>query len=452
MPDFVASIQIERLAVEVIKPHPRNPREHPDPGSKGWEVVKRSLSDRYFDPLVWNRINGMLVSGHLRLKVLMELGYTHVDVVVVECDETTHYALMIHANRHQGEFDQEILVSLLTEIEASGLDAALAGFDHKSMLAMLEPPDVEDDTEQMAELMSKAEQLQEKWKVEPGDLFDLGGHRIICGDCGDPKVLSRLLGGVKARLLWCDPPYNVAYDATQRKRNKIKLDQGDASAVKPVTILNDDMSQEKYQSELIRWFSNASDFLTPGAAVYIAHADLFGLETRLAAGKAGWKIAQTIIWVKQAFTLGRQDYEWQHEPILYGWKTGAGHYWQGGFTQSTVLDEDVDLKKMKKPELIAYANHLRNALDTTVVREPRNVKSDLHPTIKPTRLVARQVWNSSRRGDPVLELFSGSGTTLEACDRTGRVGYAVDLDPKFVAVACERMRNRGHQAQRLHVA
>lgn len=433
-----------------LRPHPRNPRSHPEVGSREWEIVRRSIESRYFDPLVWNRENGMLVSGHLRLKILEHLGYTHVDVSVIECDEPTHYALMIHANRHQGEFDDQILVALLTEIETAGIDAALAGFDHKTMLALLEPPVIEDDTEQVSELMSKAEQLQEKWKVQPGDLYQLGAHRLLCGDCGDVANLQRLLDGHMADMLWCDPPYNVAYDASQRKRDKLRSQGQEDSGVKPITILGDNRSVDDYQADLIRWFGAATQVIKPGGAIYIAHADVFGLETRLAAGKADWKIAQTLIWVKQAFTLGRQDYEWQHEPILVGWKRGAGHFWQGGFTQSTVIDEELDLKRMKKPELISLVNHLRNAIDGTIIREPRNVKSDLHPTVKPTRLVARQVWNSSRRGERVLELFSGSGTTIEACERTGRIGYATELDPKFVAVDCERMSLLGLNVERLH--
>ncbi|MBL9115530.1 MAG: DNA modification methylase [Verrucomicrobiaceae bacterium] len=414
--------------------------------------MRRSLANRYFDPLVWNRRNGMLISGHLRWKVLQDMGYTHVDVSVVDCDEQTHYALMIHANRHQGEFDEAILVSLLSEIELAGIDAAIAGFDHKAMLALLEPPVIEDDTEQTAELMSKAEELQEKWQVRPGDLYQIGVHRLLCGDCGDLNNLKKLLEDRLADMLWCDPPYNVAYDASARKRNKIKARNGETAQVKPVTILNDNMKVPEYQALLSSWFAAATEVIKPGGAIYIAHADSFGLETRYAARQADWKIAQTLIWVKQAFTLTRQDYEWQHEPILYGWKEGKGHFWQGGFTQSTVIDEEIDLKKMKKSDLVTLVNHLRNAVDGTIVREPRNVRSDLHPTIKPTRLVARHIWNSSRRGETVLELFSGSGTTIEAAEKTGRKARAMELDPKFVAVGCERGINLGLEVVKLHAA
>lgn len=438
------------MALADIKLHPRNPRKHPEPGSPIWKILERSLEHAYFEPLVWNRRNGCLVSGHFRLKVLTEMGYTHVDVSVVDLDEATHYALMIAANRLLGEWEEAILASLAKDIDEAGLDAALALYDHKALMALVDCPVTEDDTDQTEELMSKAEQLLVKWRVEPGDCYQIGPHRLLCGRCESLDNWQTLLGDGQADMIWCDPPYNVAYDAAQRKRNKIKTKKGEASHVKPQTILNDDLPRDEYTELLGAWFGAGSSRLKPGGAVYIAHADSFGLETRLAARTAGFNIAQCLIWVKQAWTLGRQDYQWQHEPILYGWKTGAGHHWQGGYSQATVIDHDVDLKKLTKPELISLVNHMRNASDTTVVREPRNVCSDLHPTIKPTRLVARHIWNSSRRGDTVLELFGGSGTTMAASEQTGRRCVATELDPKFAAVILERMTTLGLGVEKLH--
>ncbi len=444
----IAAIEIVRLKVEEIRPHPRNPRSHPKPGSKEWLIVQRSLENAYFDPLVWNRKNHMLISGHLRWRVLQEMGFDEVDVSAVECDEETHYALMIHANRHQGEFDTEILTALLAEIETAGLDAALAGFDHKAMMAMLEPPKIEDDTEQTAELVSKAEKLLEKWKVKEGDCYQIGSHRLLCGCCESPDNWQALLGDGLADMMWTDPPYNVAYDASQKKR--LKLKKQEAEKAKPNIILNDNLSAADYEKSLNAWFSTGSNRLKAGGAVYIAHADAFGLETRAAAKAAGFNIAQCLVWVKQAWTLGRQDYQWQHEPILYGWKTGAGHHWQGGYSQSTVIDGEPDLKKLSKAELISLINHMRNGAETTVIREPRNVCSDLHPTVKPTRLVARHIWNSSRRGEMVMELFGGSGTTLAAAEQTGRRCVATELDPKFASVILERMSLLGLQVEKLN--
>lgn len=399
-------------------------------------------------PLTWNRRNGYLVSGHFRLKVMIEMGYTHVDVSVVDVDEATHYAMMIAANRLLGDWEKEMLASLATDINAAGLDAALALYDEKALLAMVECPVNEDDTQQTEELISKAEQLQQKWQVQPGDLYQIGPHRLLCGACESPDNWDRLLGGALADMIWCDPPYNVAYDAVQRKRDKIHASTGAAPNIKPQGILNDDMPRAEYGEVLKAWLGMGASRLKPGGAVYIAHADSFGLETRAAAAAAGLYIAQCLIWVKQGFTLGRQDYQWQHEPILYGWKTGAGHYWQGGYSQATVIDEGIDLKKLSKPDLITMVNHLRNAADTSVIREPRNTCSDLHPTVKPVRLVARQIWSSSKRGETVLELFGGSGTTMAAAEQTGRRCVGTELDPKFCAVILERMTNLGLQAEK----
>jgi DNA modification methylase len=433
-----------------LKPHPRNPREHPKQGSPLWEVMKRSLQFDYFDPIIWNSRNGFLVGGHLRVKLLLELGYTHADVSVVDYDEPTHYARMISANRPLGEWEETILASLAGDIEAAGLDAALAGFDHKSLCALLDPPEVDEDDEAAAEMVTKADELQKKWMVEPGDLFQIGPHRLLCGDCASLDNWQRLLEGGQADMIWCDPPYNVAYDQLQRKRNKLKAEGGEVSHVKPQTILNDDLPREEYLELLNAWLSAGIAMLKQGGSCYIAHADSFGMETRSAARDAGIYVAQCLIWVKQAWTLGRQDYQWQHEPILYGWKPGVGHYWQGGFSQATIIDQAVDLKKMSKSELITLVNHMRNSTDTTVIREPRNVISDLHPTVKPVRLVSRHIWNSSKRGETVLELFGGSGTTLVASHQLGRRCVATELDPKYCAVILERLTSLGLQSTKLH--
>lgn len=438
MSERIASIDLRRFKVSDLKPHPRNPREHPKPGSPLWEVLKRSLDHDYFDPLVWNESNGFLVSGHLRLKLLAELGFALVDVSVVNYTEEVHYARMIAANKPLGEFEEQILAALATDIEAAGLDVALAGFEHKALLAMLEPPSVTDDSDQTEELVSKADELQKKWLVQPGDLYNIGNHRLLCGDCGSLDNWALLLEGRLADLVWTDPPYNVKYESIQERRNELKREKGSTPHTVPQPILNDDLSDKEYSEKLKVWFAAAFAMAKPGAAIYIAHADSYRVENELAAEGAGWSIHQNIVWVKNAFTLGRQDYQWQHEPVLYGWKSGASHHWQGGYRQSTIIDDHVDLKKLGKPDLIALINDLRNSLDTTVVREPRNTGNGLHPTVKPVRLVARHIWNSSRRGETVLELFSGSGTTIAAAEQLGRRCVATELKPEYCAVNLER--------------
>lgn len=411
--------------------------------------MQRSLEHDYFDPLVWNERNGFLVSGHLRLKVLVGMGFTHVDVSVVDYPEPVHCARMIAANRPLGEFEEALLTELAGVIELAGLDAALAGYDTKSLMALLEPPAVEDDTASAEELVSKAEVLQEKWQVQTGDVYQIGNHRLMCGDCSSLDNWSELLEGRQADMVWIDPPYNVSYAQLQEHRNEMKREKGEVVNTKPEALMNDSMNSAKYVLMMKGWFTAAFVMTKPGGSIYIAHAECYGYETRAAALQVGFKISQCLIWVKNSFTLGRQDYQWQHEPVLYGWKPGDGHYWQGGYKQKTVLDEEADLSKKTKPELIHMINEMRNGRDTTIVREPKRTGGDEHPTVKPLGLVARQIWNSSQRGDTVLELFGGSGTTLAAAEQTGRRCVATELDPKFCAVILERLTAMGLSAVKI---
>lgn len=450
-PEKVAGLVIERIALADMKPHPKNPRKHPRPGSPGWQVLRKSLERDYFDPLVLNRRNGMLVSGHLRQRVLAELGFTHADVSVVDYDEATHLARLIAANNPIGEFLKEALEALAGEIGGAGLEAALAGMEEDDFAALAGPPAIQDDTGQAGEMVSAAEQLQEAWRVREGDVFQIGRHRLLCGDCTAPRNWERLLAGELADMVWTDPPYNVRYDDIQRRRNELKAERGKSQGPAPEAILNDDLPEAEYSDLLHRCFAVAFAFTKPGAAIYVAHADSYGLLVRQAVAAAGFHVAQCLIWVKNGFTLGRQDYQWQHEPVLYGWKPGAGHYWQGGFSQATVIDDEaIDLKKTSKEELLALIQQLRNARETTVVRAPRNPGTALHPTVKPILLVARQVWNSSRPNDLVLELYGGSGTTLLAAEQTGRRCVATELAPKYCAVILERASSVGLTVERIN--
>lgn len=450
MSDKIASIELVRLGVAEIRPHPRNPRRHPKPGSVEWTILQRSLARDYFDPIVVNRRNGLLVSGHLRFAILCDMGYSQVDVSVVDYDEEEHLARMIAANTLIGEFEAEILSSLAKDIEAAGLDPALAGFDEAELMALVEVPKTEDDSEHTGELLSKADVLQADWQVKLGDMFQVGEHRLFCGDCGQQDSWTQLLEGRPADMMWTDPPYNIDYEAIQERRIELNKQRGGASTVVAQGILNDDVSPDEYAALLKEWFKTGFNNVRPGGAFYIAHADMWRVENELAAKEAGWRPAQNLIWVKSGATLGRQDHNWQHEPVLYGWKPGGAHRWFGGFKQTTIFDSEPDLKKMSKAELIVLVNQMRNERETSVIREPRNIDASLHPTIKPVALVARQVWNSSLRGETVLELFGGSGTTMAACQQIGRKCVATELAPKYCAVILERMKAYGVEIRRIN--
>ena len=226
-----------------------------------------------------------------------------------------------------------------------------------------------------------------------GDIWKLGNHRLICGDSTDPDVIDRLMDGVKADMLLTDPPYNVDY--TGKTKDALK-------------IQNDKMDNDSFRQFLRDAFSSADSVMRAGAVFYIWHADLEGYNFRGACADNNWKVRECLIWNKNSMVLGRQDYQWKHEPCLYGWKDGASHLWASDRKQTTVLNFD------------------------------RPIRADLHPTMKPIALVAYQIGNNTHEGDAVLDLFGGSGSTLIACEQLNRKCYMVEMDARYCDVIIER--------------
>ena len=242
-------------------------------------------------------------------------------------------------------------------------------------------------------------------KSKLGDMYQLGRHRVMCGDALDNTAVTTLMEGSKADLFLTDPPYNVAYVGKTK----------DA-----LTIKNDKMSDEKFREFLRSAFMNANLFLKEGGTFYIWHADSEGYNFRGACQDVEWKIRECLIWVKNSLVLGRQDYHWKHEPCLYGWKDGAGHIWNSDRKQTTVLEFD------------------------------RPSRSSEHPTMKPIKLFAYQIQNNTVEGNIVLDTFGGSGTALVACEQVGRSCYTMELDPRYVDVIVERWENlTGKKAKKL---
>lgn len=243
------------------------------------------------------------------------------------------------------------------------------------------------------------------------------------------------MGDQEADLLLTDPPYNINYEGTAG------------------TIINDNMMDGEFREFLSKVFSNARDVMRPGAAFYIWHADNEGYNFRGACRDAGLQVRQCLIWRKHTFTLGRQDYQWIHEPCLYGWKDGAAHYFINDRKQHTVYEnpELIDFHNMKKDELIALLDDLYSDLvPKSVIDENRPMKSELHPTMKPIKLMARQISNSTKPGQIVLDLFGGSGSTLIAAEQLGRTCYTMELDPKYADVIIRRWEEMtGETAKRI---
>lgn len=274
-------------------------------------------------------------------------------------------------------------------------------------------------------------------RCQPGDVWLLGRHRLMCGDSTKEADVAKLMGGEQAHLLLTDPPYNVDYQGGTKDKMK---------------IANDNMDDVAFVQFLLAAFNCAVQAMRPGAAFYIWHADSKGWEFRSALKEARLTLRETLIWVKNALVLGRQDYQWRHEPCLYGWKEGAAHYFIDDRSQSTVIeDSGVDYRKLKKDELLKLVLQLTNvSVPNTVIYEDKPTKNELHPTMKPVKLMARLIKNSTRQGELVLDLFGGSGSTLIACEQIDRECYTMEFDPRYCDAILSRWEKlTGEEARRL---
>ena len=278
------------------------------------------------------------------------------------------------------EWDFDLLGAELDSIIK--IDMCDFGFDFN--LEEEEKEVVEDDFEV---------ELPEEPRTKLGDIYQLGNHRLMCGDSTSITDVEKLMGGDLADMLLTDPPYNVDYEG--KTKDKLKIE-------------NDKMDNDNFRQFLIDAFSNADMVMKAGAVFYIWHADSEGYNFRGACFDVGWKVRQCLIWNKNSMVMGRQDYHWKHEPCLYGWKDGAGHLWASDRKQTTVISFD------------------------------RPTRNDLHPTMKPVPLFDYQIKNNTKGGDIVLDLFGGSGTTIMACEQNERRAYTMEFDPRYVDVIISR--------------
>ena len=259
----------------------------------------------------------------------------------------------------------------------------------------------------------------------------------MCGDSTSAGDMKELVNGEKIDLYVTDPPYNVAYEGKTEEA---------------MTIQNDSMDDASFRQFLRDAFSVADQHLKPGGAFYIWHADSEGLNFRAAVKETGWLLKQNLVWVKNSIVLGRQDYQWKHEPCLYGWKDGASHYFVDNRTLATVIEEDEEnLKEMTKGELISYIKTMQENSPTSIFYEDKPVRSDIHPTMKPLKLIARCVLNSSKKGERVLDSFNGGGSTLMVCEKTERIYYGMELDPVYVERTIKRWEEEtGLKAEKIN--
>ena len=369
------------IDINLLKEYKNNPRNN----DGAVDAVAESIKQFGFKvPIVIDRDN-VIVAGHTRLKAARNIGLEKVPCIVADDltpEQIKAYRLVDNKTAELAEWDFSALEIELAELE-SDFDMSAFGFDISDFediheITEDEAPEVDEENEPICKM---------------GDVWQLGNHRLMCGDSTNVSDVEKLMNGDKADLLLTDPPYNVAYEG--RTKEKLKIE-------------NDDMSDEEFQEFLISAFENSNIVMKDGASFYIWHADIEGFNFRAACKKTGWKIRQCLIWVKNSIVLGRQDYQWKHEPCLYGWKDGAAHYFVDDRTQSTVWEFNKPL---------------------------RNIE---HPTMKPVDLIARAINNSSRSDNIVLDIFGGSGTTLIACEQLNRKCYMMELDPKYCDVIIKR--------------
>lgn len=385
-------LSIEYININELKPYEKNARKHE---KADVSTIKASIEEfGMCDPIgIWGE-NNVIVEGHGRLMALKELGYEEVPCIRLDFlsdEQRRAYALAHNKTAEMSDWDFNILDSELDNI--FDIDMTDFGFEFEE-----EEPEVTEDDYEV--------EIPEEPKAKPGDIYQLGNHRLMCGDSTVLNDVERLMGGCKADMLLTDPPYNVDYEGKTKDKLKIK---------------NDKMNNENFRQFLVDAFTNADMVMKPGAVFYIWHADSEGYNFRGACFDAGWTVRQCLIWNKNSMVIGRQDYQWKHEPCLYGWKDGAGHLWAADRKQTTILNFD------------------------------RPTKSELHPTMKPIPLFDYQIKNNTKGGDAVLDLFGGSGTTLMACEQNGRCCYSMEYDPKYVDVIIDRWEQfTGKKAVRIN--
>ncbi len=380
-------MHIELRKLNEVKPYEKNPRINDD----AVEAVAKSIKEFGFNQPIVVDTDGVIIVGHTRWKAAKSLGLEQVPVHVAKelsPEQIKAYRIADNKTNELAEWDYELLPIELSELQDMNFDLSLLGFDTSELEQLLNGEEV------VTEGMTNPDEVPET-PEEPvskrGEIYQLGNHRLMCGDSTESVDVEALVCGGKVDLFLSDPPYNVAYES----------DAG-------MTIQNDDMGNSEFLEFLTSAFKNAVEIMKEGASYYIFHADSEGYNFRGACIASGLKVRQCLVWKKDSFVMGRQSYHWSHEPILYGWKDGAAHNWYSDRKQTTVLEFD------------------------------RPKKSDLHPTMKPVEILIYLIQNSSKKGNLIADFFGGSGSTLIAAEQTGRKAFLMELDEKY----CDVIRKR----------
>jgi len=373
-----------------------NSRTHSD--AQVTQIAASIKEFGFLNPIIVDGSNG-IIAGHGRLLAAKKLGMEKVPTVEAShLTESQRKAYVIADNKLalNADWDIQILSTELAALQETDFDLNLIGFDSDELAKLLEPEKVDGLTDE-----DEVPDLPDNPITKPGDIWIMGNHRLMCGDSTSIEHIEQLCGQLVDMWL-TDPPYNVAYEGKTK----------DA-----LTIKNDSMGDDQFRQFLRDSYVAANTIMKSGAVFYIWHADSEGYNFRGAAKDTDWKVRQCLIWKKQSMVMGRQDYHWQHEPCLYGWKDGAGHLWSSDRKQTTILEFN------------------------------RPSKSEKHPTMKPVELFEYCMLNNTKGGDIVLDSFGGSGTTMIAAEKNGRIARLMEIDTKYCDVIINRWQDfTGKQA------
>ena len=379
--------EMELVPIEKLIPYINNARTHSPEQIKKLRASLREFG--FVNPVIIDREYNV-IAGHGRIMAAKEEGLDEVPCVYADhLTEAQKKAYILADNRMalDAGWDEELLRVEIDALRDMEFDPMLAGFDEKELAALYadESNESKDDNFDLSAALEKAS------FVEPGDIWTVGRHRLMCGDATKEDDVQKLMDGARANLIVTDPPYGVSFKSSSG-----------------LTIQNDSMKNEEFYSFLLSAFKNMADMLEKGGAAYVFHADTEGLNFRRAFIDAGFHLAGCCIWVKDSLVLGRSDYQWQHEPILYGFLQNGKHPWYSDRKQTTIWN---------------YAKPKRN---------------ENHPTSKPLDLLAYPICNSSQENSIVIDTFGGSGSTMMACEQTGRICRMMELDPKYASVILRR--------------
>lgn len=408
-------MEMLKVDIDKIKPYEKNAKLHPQ---EQIEQIKQSIQEfGNNDPIAIDE-DFVIIEGHGRYTALKELGYKEVDCILLKGmtkEQKDAYRLVHNKLTMNSDFDLEMLVE---ELELLDIDMEKYDFEFTKLQRELEKQKkkelVEDEFNELPD--------KEECEVKEGQVYQLGRHKLMCGDSTNPKDVKRLVGGVQIDLIFTDPPYNV----------NISNSQG-------MQIENDNLPEDEFEEFLQKAFDNAGEVVKFGGAFYVWLASSGEVVFRNCLANAGLSPKQEIIWVKNHFNWGRQDYKWMHEPCIYGWKEGAAHYFIEEHNNPTVIEDELDIEKLKKEELKEILKDiLYQDIPTSIIKENKPLINDLHPTMKPVRLCGKLIQNSSREKENVLDLFGGSGSTLIACEQINRNCYMMEYDPYYADVIIKR--------------